>query len=139
MLSVNERNFTREVLETSSTVVVDFWAPWCGLCRLINPLLQECQNQGNDASSASSHRVKVVRVNADNNLKLTSQYQIKSLPTLLVFKDGDLIQRLEGFRGREELRIALQNIREIALPKSPEILGKAATSKVLQNSGHKAA
>lgn len=132
VLSVNDRTFTQEVLETSTTVVVDFWAPWCGLCRLINPLLQEFHHQG-------SHKVKVVRVNADNNLKLASRYQIKSLPTLLVFKDGDLVERLESFRGREELRLALQNLIGNSPSKSPEILGKGVTSKVLENSGQKAA
>ncbi len=132
MMSVNERTFTQEVLETPTTVVVDFWAPWCGLCRLINPMLQEFQPQG-------SHPVKVVRVNADHNLKLASQYRIKSLPTLLVFEDGELVDRLEGFQGREELRMALQSLMGNSLSKSGELLGKSPTSKVLDNSVQRAA
>lgn len=132
MMSVNERTFTQEVLETPTTVVVDFWAPWCGLCRLINPMLQEFQPQG-------SHRIKVVRVNADNNLKLASQYRIKSLPTLLVFEDGELVDRLEGFQGREELRMALHSLMGTSLPKSTDILNKGVSSKVLDNSVQKAA
>ena len=139
MMSVSERTFRQEVLETSKTVLVDFWAPWCGLCRLINPMLQEFQHQGSDGVSGQSHRVKVVRVNADNNLKLASQYRIKSLPTLLVFKDGELVDRLEGFQGREELRMALQSLMRTSLPKSVDILIKGNTSKVLDNSVQKAA
>ncbi|MCP2732517.1 thioredoxin family protein [Limnofasciculus baicalensis] len=139
MMSVSERTFTQEVLETPATVVVDFWAPWCGLCRLINPMLQEFQPQGSDACGGESHRVKVVRVNADHNLKLASQYRIKSLPTLLVFEDGELVDRLEGFQGREELRMALHNLMGTSFPKYPDILNKGATSKVLDNSAQKAA
>ncbi len=111
VLSVNERTFTQTVLEASTPVLVDFWAPWCGLCRLIHPLLQEFQSEWME-------EVKLVRVNADENLKLANTYKIKSLPTLLYFENGRLVQRLENFQGREDLKIALTKIMVHSLPKS---------------------
>jgi thioredoxin 1 len=101
--SVNTRTFTQEVLESSTPVLVDFWAPWCGLCRLIHPMVQDFQSEWND-------QVKLVRVNADDNLKLANTYKIKSLPTLLLFEGGQVVQRLEGFQGRTDLQMALEKL-----------------------------
>lgn len=109
--SVNERTFTREVLESPTSVLVDFWAPWCGLCRFIHPMLHEFQAEW-------SEDIKLVRVNADENLKLANGYKIKSLPTLLLFDGGQVIHRLDNFQGREDLRRALQKLTVNWLPKS---------------------
>ena len=111
VLSVNERSFRQEVLESSTLVLVDFSAPWCGLCRVIQPLLREFQSDW-------SGQVKVVRVNADENLKLSTTYRIKSLPTLLLFEDGQLVQRLDSFHGRDDVRMALKKFMLNSLPKS---------------------
>ncbi len=111
VLSVNEQTFKAEVLESAVPVIVDFWAPWCGLCRVIHPLLRQFQMEWSD-------RVKVVRVNADNNLKLANTYQLKSLPTLLIFEEGTLIHRLEGFHGRDDLRLTLEKLTVLCLPNS---------------------
>ncbi len=132
VLSVNERTFKQEVLETSSKVLVDFWAPWCGLCRLIHPLVQEFQTEW-------SEQIKVVRVNADNNLRLANCYRLKSLPTLLLFNNGQLVQRLDNFQGRDDLRIALQKLIVNPVPKSAELLGKGIPSTLLDNQTQKAA
>jgi thioredoxin 1 len=111
VLSVNERTFRQEVLESSTPVLVDFSAPWCGLCRIIQPLLWEFQSDW-------SGQVKLVRVNADDNLKLATTYRIKSLPTLLFFEDGQVVQRLDNFQGRDEVRMALKKLMVNSLPKS---------------------
>lgn len=110
-LSLNERTFRQEVLESSIPVLVDFSAPWCGLCRIIQPLLREFQADWNG-------QVKLVRVNADENLKLATIYRIKSLPTLLLIEQGQVIQRLDHFQGRDEVRMALKTLMVSSLPKS---------------------
>ncbi|MBK1988403.1 thioredoxin [Sphaerospermopsis aphanizomenoides BCCUSP55] len=104
VLSVSERTFTQEVLESSIPVLVNFEAPWCGLCRIIHPLLLQFQSQCSD-------EIKLVRVNADQNFKLSTTYRLKSLPTLLLIEKGIVRQRLEGFRSRDDLRMALEEIK----------------------------
>lgn len=111
LVSLNERNFRQEVLESSLPVLVDFSAPWCGLCRVIQPLLREFE-------ASWDGQVKLVRVNADDNLKLATTYRIKSLPTLLLFDGGQVIQRLDHFNSRDEVRVALRNLMLSSLPKS---------------------
>lgn len=111
LLSLNERNFRQEVLESSLPVLVDFSAPWCGLCRVIQPLLREFE-------ASWDGQVKLVRVNADDNLKLATTYRIKSLPTLLLFEGGQVIQRLDHFNSRDEVRVALRSLMLSSLPKS---------------------
>jgi thioredoxin 1 len=104
VLSVSERTFTQEVLESPIPVLVNFEAPWCGLCRIIHPLLLQFQTQ-------CGEQIKLVGVNADQNFKLSTTYRLKSLPTLLLIENGTIQYRLEGFRGREDLRLALEEIK----------------------------
>jgi len=104
VLSVNERTFTQEVLESSVPVLVNFEAPWCGLCRIIYPLLLQFQAECGD-------ELKLVGVNADQNFKLSNTYRLKSLPTLLLIEKGIVKQRLEGFPGKDDLRQALEAIK----------------------------
>ncbi|MGH1395251.1 MAG: thioredoxin family protein [Trichormus sp.] len=104
VLSVSERTFTQEVLESSVPVLVNFEAPWCGLCRIIHPLLLQFQVQCGD-------QIKLVRVNADENFKLSNTYRLKSLPTLLLIENGMIRHRLESFRSRDDLRLALEDIK----------------------------
>lgn len=111
VLSLNERNFRQEVLESSLPVLVDFSAPWCGLCRVIQPMLREFQADWGG-------QVKLVKVNADENLKLANIYRIKSLPTLLLFERGQVITRLDHFQGRDDVRMALKKLMITTLPKS---------------------
>ena len=111
MLPLNDRSFRQEVLESPMPVLVDFSAPWCGLCRVIQPLLREFQSEWGG-------QVKIIRLNADDNLKLTTTYRIKSLPTLLLFERGQVIQRIDNFYGRDDVRKALKNLMVSSLPKS---------------------
>lgn len=104
VLSVSERTFTQEVLESPVPVLVNFWAPWCGLCRNIQPLLLQFQTN-------CSEQIKLVEVNADQNFKLSNAYRLTTLPTLILIEDRIVRQRLDSFRGQDELRRALEEIR----------------------------
>lgn len=101
--SVNQNTFSEEVLEASQPVLVYFWAPWCGLCHLVQPFLIKIQSQWPE-------QIKLVSINADENLKLASTYNLKSLPTLILFDQGDMLQRLEDFPGREAFYKAVENM-----------------------------
>lgn len=103
VLSVSERTFKQEVLESPVPVLVNFGAPWCGLCRLIQPLLLQFQSNFSD-------RIKLVAVNADENFKLANTYRLTSLPTLILIENGKVRHRIEGCDDREDLRQALAAI-----------------------------
>jgi thioredoxin 1 len=96
VLSVSERTFAQEVFQASTPVLVHFWAPWCGLCRAIDPTLRKFDAQW-------TGRVKVVGVNADRSLKLASTYRLTSLPTLILFEGDKVRFRFEHYQGRDEL------------------------------------
>ena len=100
MKNVNSEEFNTEVLEATGTVLVDFWATWCGPCRAQAPELEKLEKE--DAS------IKIVKVNVDENADLTMSYGIMSIPSLLVFKDGKLKDRTVGLHTAEELKAMLQ-------------------------------
>jgi len=122
-VSVNERTFTPEVLESATPVLVHFWAPWCGLCRLINPQLTRFQAE-------SGRQFKLVDINADQNFKLANAYRLTTLPTLLLFEEGQILYRFDHFRDRDDLANALETIlqsyAERSLPKLEPNLTKLA-------------
>jgi thioredoxin 1 len=97
LFSISEQKFTKEVLEANIPVLVHFWAPWCGLCRLIVPQLRQFQADWPD-------QIKVVGINADQSLKLASTYRLQTLPTLIIFDKGTVLHRLDHFQGREDLK-----------------------------------
>ena len=105
---VNETNFQREVIEAPRPVLVHFWTPWCGLCQLIEPMLSTMQ-------VGKEELIKVVAINADDNFKLTNYYRLKNLPTLMLFKDGELVQKLDGFTSRDRLYQALTSLMDNSL------------------------
>lgn len=99
-LSSSDATFDTEVLGSQLPVLVHFWAPWCGLCRMIEPLLETFQSEW-------AGQVRLIDINADENLKLANQYRLTTLPTLMLFEDGAMYQRLDSFRGKDDLRTAL--------------------------------
>ena len=103
VLSVNEQTFDQEVLGSPIPVLVNFWAPWCGLCHLIQPILLEFEARYSD-------QIKIVGINADANFKLSNTYRLTTLPTLILIEGGKVRQRLDSFRGRDELQQAIEEI-----------------------------
>ena len=87
---LSESTFETEVLNSAKPVLVDFWAPWCGPCRRIAPLLEQFATENAAA-------VKVVKINTDENMNLATNYRIDSIPTLILFKDGQVVERFVGF------------------------------------------
>ena len=88
-IEINDASFEQEVLNSEKPVEEDFWAPWCGPCKKLGPILDEVSQELGD-------RVKVVKVNTDENLKTAQDYSISGLPSLLVFKGGKAVERLVG-------------------------------------------
>ncbi len=95
-LVLTNANFEQEVLQSDIPVLVDFWATWCGPCRMIAPAVEEIANEREGS-------VKVGKVNVDEEGALAMQFGIQSIPTLLLFKDGKLIDSAVGYRTKEQL------------------------------------
>ncbi len=100
---MGEQTFVKEVLESPTPVVVHFGAPWCGPCKMIEPLLTRFQVEW-------GKRFKLIGINADENLKLSSHYRITTLPTILLFEGGKVVHRFEGMYRRDDLWQELQRL-----------------------------
>ncbi|WP_218081335.1 thioredoxin [Anthocerotibacter panamensis] len=100
-VSVSDSTFEQEVLGSDIPVLVDFWAPWCGPCRMVAPVVDEIAEQ-------YSGRVKVVKVNTDDNPEVASTYGIQSIPTLMVFKGGTKVDKVVGAVPRATLASTLE-------------------------------
>lgn len=86
---IKDTTFDKEVLESSKPVLVDFWAPWCGPCRMVGPVIDEIASEYSDS-------IKVVKVNTDENPSTAASYGIRSIPTLLIFDEGDVVDTIIG-------------------------------------------
>jgi thioredoxin 1 len=96
MLYVSDDTFEKEVLQSSQPVLVDFYADWCGPCRAIAPIVEEIARELSD-------RLKVVKLDVDQNPETTMQYGVQSIPTLIIFKNGKEVERLIGYMSKTKL------------------------------------
>ncbi|MBQ9700226.1 MAG: thioredoxin [Lachnospiraceae bacterium] len=95
-ITITKSNFDQEVLKSDMPILVDFWATWCGPCKMIAPVLSELATKHAD-------KLKVGKVNVDENMELAQQYRVASIPTLLYFKDGELVKQTMGFMPLAEI------------------------------------
>ena len=100
LFDVTDATFQSEVLEAEGPVLVDFWAPWCGPCRVVHPVLEEMDAERDD--------LKIVSINTDENQETTARYQVLSIPTLILFKDGEIAKKVIGALPKRRLEAELE-------------------------------
>jgi thioredoxin len=99
---VTDASFQAEVIESEQTVLVDFWAPWCGPCRVVAPVLEEINSERVE--------LKVVKLNVDDNQQTAAQFEVLSIPTLIVFKEGQVAKKVIGAYPKRKLEQELEPV-----------------------------
>lgn len=103
IVNVNNNNFNEEVKNSSVPVLVDFWAPWCGPCRAVAPVLEQLAEKYNG-------KVKIGKLNVDEEPELATSFRVMSIPTLILFKEGEKVAQMVGLRSVEELEGMLRKV-----------------------------
>jgi thioredoxin 1 len=102
LTEVTDNNFDAEVLESESPVLVDFWAPWCGPCRVVAPVLEEIAGERPD--------LRIVKLNVDDNQQTAARYQVLSIPTMILFKGGSPVKTVIGAYPKKKLEAELEPV-----------------------------
>jgi len=102
-INLNDQNFEKEVLESSIPVLVDFWAEWCGPCKMTGPVIDELAND-------YEGKVKVAKVNVDENQPLAEKYGVASIPTILLFKNKEVVKTMIGYQTKEAFKKQIDEV-----------------------------
>ena len=102
-IEINEANFESEVLQSNEPVLLDFWAEWCGPCKMLSPILDELAQE-------YEGRVRIGKVNIDEHQELAAEFGIRSIPTMLLFQQGQVAEQLVGLRSKRDLKAALDRV-----------------------------
>ena len=103
IMEIDDGNFETEVLQSDMPVLVDFWAPWCGPCKAIGPLVEGLANTFGD-------RIKFAKCNVDNSPVTPGKFGIKAIPTLIFFKEGDVVEQITGMVAKSKLEDAINKL-----------------------------
>jgi thioredoxin 1 len=101
-IEINESNFSQEVISSDKPVLIDFWAPWCGPCKMLAPIIEEL-------SSEYEGKIKIGKVNTDENISLSAKFQITSIPCLILFKNGKPFEKMVGFKRKNDIIEVINN------------------------------
>ena len=102
VIKLNNENFNKEVKESSKLVLIDFYADWCGPCKMMSPIIDEIANEVDD-------RVKICKLNVDESQNIAIEYNVMSIPTLIIFKNGVMINNIVGLRQKQEILNIINN------------------------------
>jgi thioredoxin 1 len=103
IITLTQNNFGAEVLQSSKPILVDFWAEWCGPCKMLSPILDELADE-------YAGRVRIGKVDVEQNQQLAGQFGISAIPTLLLFQNGQVVEQMRGLRSKRDLKASLDRV-----------------------------